>query len=54
MIAANMGEDIALCVPQGIVYKDLLNGQIYRNTVTIKKNRAEIFKAMPDTKEAEI
>ena len=51
MIAANRGEDITLTIPQGILYKDLLNGKIYRGTVIIKENSSEIFKAISDTKE---
>ena len=51
VIAANRGEDITLTIPQGILYKDLLNGKIYRNTVIIKENSSEIFKAISDTKE---
>ena len=48
VIAANRGEDISLCIPQGIVYVDLLNGQAYCDNVTIKGNSAKIFKAIPD------
>ena len=51
VIAANRGEDITLTIPQGILYKDLLNGKIYRGTVIIKENSSEIFKAISDTKE---
>ena len=46
IVAANRGRDITITIPQGVRYKDLISGQSYEKTVTLKENCAMILKAV--------
>ena len=44
IVAANRGDTVSIPVPQGTVYRDLLCGKEYRDTVTVASDEAVILK----------
>ena len=44
IVCANRGQDLDLEIPCGVIYKDLIDNKEYKNSVTVRSDRAMILK----------